>query len=586
MDNGRSGNESDCIIDSLCKKSFNSRSFTEKMDIVRKGRPIPDLKNLKHKTSGGYERHFNLQWYDDNPWLCGSLKLSKLFCWPCILFADEKNSWNRDGVCNMDAFRTVRSRHENSKNHIAATCSLIRFSCTKIDRTLNDACKRSIEAHNELIRKNRYVMERLISATCFIALQELPFRRQDESTGSDNKGNCVELLHWIAETDPQLHHYLQTWTGFSGILNDMENDIVHCISSFMLEKIKNEVANVSFVSVIIDENTDVSEKSQLSTVLRYVSLDGDIHERFLGFIDITEDKTTDRLSHVFFQCMDEFECGKKLVSVTYDGSPILSEDNGLHNQIKLRFDCTLFVHYYGYRLNLVLEKSLSNLKDCKIFFLTVNGFSGFFSKSTKRSQVLDREVKRHILDTCGNCNSGMIEIISRCRDDLIKLLQSMMNSVEDWDGETRISARAYYLTLLDPDFVFFIEIFIIIFPKVDLLFGTIKRKLSDVWYCRKNITKFISELVEFRDKFEEIWFKVEKQDEPPVKIVKIDQDEDRKDSRRRLFYEIIDILIVQITNLFSDIEELQFFSLLDGDKFSDYDKNFPEQPFQVLTKRL
>jgi hypothetical protein len=46
----------------------------------------------------------------------------------------------------------------------------------------------------------------------------------------------------------------------------------------MAREIKRDVSETAFVSLIVDEATDISMKAQVSSVLRYVSENGDVEE--------------------------------------------------------------------------------------------------------------------------------------------------------------------------------------------------------------------------------------------------------------------------------------------------------------------
>jgi len=45
--------------------------------------------------------------------------------------------------------------------------------------------------HNETVKQNRFVIERLIDVVCFLGKQELAFRGHFEDESSDNKGNYI-----------------------------------------------------------------------------------------------------------------------------------------------------------------------------------------------------------------------------------------------------------------------------------------------------------------------------------------------------------------------------------------------------------
>jgi hypothetical protein len=53
----------------------------------------------------------------------------------------------------------------------------------------------------------------------------------------------------------------------------------------------NEMNEADFVAAIYDETTDEGKKSQLSKVYRLCTKNGEVKERFRGFIDVSKDKT-------------------------------------------------------------------------------------------------------------------------------------------------------------------------------------------------------------------------------------------------------------------------------------------------------
>jgi len=80
----------------------------------------------------------------------------------------------------------------------------------------------------------------------------------------------------------------------------------------------------------MDETTDIVSKSQLSTVLRYVNtINGiEVVERFLGFTDVSEDRSAQALSKHVFSFISKYACEEKLIAQTYDRPAVMS---GQHN---------------------------------------------------------------------------------------------------------------------------------------------------------------------------------------------------------------------------------------------------------------
>ncbi|KAL4132725.1 hypothetical protein QTP88_009834 [Uroleucon formosanum] len=357
----------------------------------------------------------------------------------------------------------------------------------KPETCLSDAYKQSIEKHNESVKNNRYVLSRLIDATCFLAKQELSFRGHDEQVTSINRGNYVELIHLMGTLDPKLSGHLSTSTVFSGLSGDIQNDLIQSISNVLLKTIKNEIEHTNFVSIIMDETTDIMSKSQLSTILRYVTNEG-VEEKFLGFVDVSHDRSAKCLAEHVFCLLNEYKCIDKLVAQTYDGAAVMS---GHHNE---------------------------------------NG--------------------------------------------------------EKWDSETLLCAKGFCQTIQDFDFNFFLIIFGNILPQATILFNIIQTKIFDVTYCNKKIFDFLNHLKNMKNDFDRVWLKSEQYhtDIPSrskrQRVAEVSVD--RKTNYRRLYFEIIDVLISKTNERFTEITQLTFFSLLDFSKFEQYINQFPTNAMNSL----
>jgi hypothetical protein len=95
---------------------------------------------------------------------------------------------------------------------------------------------------------------------------------------------------------------------FHGLYPEIQNDILASVSECVVREIKREVSETALVSLIVDEATDISMKAQVSSVLRYVSKNGDVEERFLHFTDFSRDRTADALFQHAKQVLDDFNC--------------------------------------------------------------------------------------------------------------------------------------------------------------------------------------------------------------------------------------------------------------------------------------
>lgn len=526
-------------------------------------------------------------------WLTGCQKENKFFCWPCILFSTEKNVWRTSGFNDLNNFHKAVDRHgKKSSEHLKSVLALSKFGTgQRIENLLDSHYKSSIIKHNELVKKNRNIIKIFIDVVCHLACQEQAFRGHRESQDSVNRGNYVELISLLAKYNPELKNHLDTASVFSGLSNYIQNDLIMAISSILTKKITSEIQNSEFVAIICDETTDISCRSMLSTTLRYISSSGDTKETFISFKNISDDRRAARLHEHVVHVMQSFACGSKLICQSYDGASVMAgEVSGLQTRVKETFPNALFVHCLAHRLNLVLSKSCDKIRECRIFFQSITGFSNFFSHSTKRTAVLDSFLKRRlpkVAHTRWNFNGRLILSIHDNIDNLSTLFEYITDNEEDiWDVETVNSARGLSVLLNNFQFVFLLKMFSKIFPQTDILFEIFQSKQSDISFCTQKIRDFQTQLQNLRNNFTNVWEETSLICEPtqqrkrPRSIV--DGSENIELSFKRLFAEIIDILNQEIVTRFSSLNQLRFLELFNTSKFRNYANKFPDDLLQNL----
>lgn len=575
-----------CILDQLFMVSFGGLSFEEKQQIITKGRPTPSI-SIKTKMKD-YNRNFKTDYYASSKWLSACKSRNKLYCWPCVLFETEKGVWNNDGFCDISNFHKAKARHEKCHSHLSAITKLKTFGRTRIDFQLSEQRRIDVLKHNAEVNSNRELMKRLIDVCCLLAKQELPFRGHNEREDSVNQGNYIELIKLLSKYDSKLNFHLHSTGVFKGTSNRIQNDIIDCVSDVILDKIKSEINHAFFTAIMLDETTDIAKLSQLSTVIRYVK-DGAIHERFIGFTDVSSDRTAIALSEHVFQILSHFNCEQKLVAQGYDGAATFSGHlNGLQSLVKNRCPSALFIHCYAHRLNLVLSQSVTHIKECKIFFKTLSGIPNFFSHSSKRVNALaESEVTKRfpsIANTRWNYNSRIVNTVNENQTQLIGFFEGIVEDPDSWDTEAFITAKGYVSSLKDFDFAFLLKVFSHIFSLTDTLFNILQSKTLDVKYCIEKVKETISHLRDARNDFEETYRKVEEDDnvEPPKKRRREDDPITPKMKYVRLYNEIIDTVVGQMEVRFQDLSDLQFLELLDSKKFQCFKTRFPDNLLLTL----
>ncbi|XP_077285493.1 zinc finger MYM-type protein 1-like [Arctopsyche grandis] len=577
-------NNCNCLIENVLKRRFASLPFNEKEIIVKSPKPTPIL-NIQSKTKT-FKRYFNTETYEKISWICGCAHLTKLFCWPCILFSQEVNVWSKFGFSDLNNLSKSRKRHECSQAHICSAAQFKKFGKgPRIENFLSAQFKANIEMHNKEVTANRYILSKLISAICFLAKQKQPLRGHFEHQESENRGNYIELLYLLSESDIKLKTHLDNSTVFTGLSNHIQNDLVSAISKVLLDEIKTEIRASKFVSIIVDESTDISRKAQLSTIFRYVDENNEIQERFVGFVDVSPNRTANALFQHIRETLEEFGCLDKLIAQTYDGAAVMSgEHNGVQRKIRDICPNSLFVHCYAHRLNLVLSQSVKHISGCKRFFSRMLSFSTFFCKSSRRISLLDCQIKKRFptaAPTRWNYNSKILNMILEYQTELMEIFNQIINDEDEWDTDAVINAEVLHRYLKEFEFNFNLHLFSAIFNSADFLFEILQKKTFDISYCVSEIKKFVKYLDNKKDDFDSLWNKViTKNFNRKRKYAECE--EDVKTTYKLHYSEILETLSVNTTNRFRDIENLKFLEFFNVKKFKEYENNFPDFLFKSL----
>uniref|UniRef100_H3B203 DUF4371 domain-containing protein n=1 Tax=Latimeria chalumnae TaxID=7897 RepID=H3B203_LATCH len=540
------------MVTHLLEKPFSRHLRADKKETVKQGCPRPQNFSITSQAKG-FIQHFQNSIYSKHPWITACAQRQKLFCWPSLLFCTvkEKNVWTTTGHLDLNNLFKAMQRHERSLVHMQTVVQ-------------------QISKHNAQVEKKRDVLKRFIDIVCLLGRQELSFRTHDESATSLNRGNYVEMAHFLIRYDDRLVTHFSTASNvFTGLSNHIQNDIVQSVSTVILNFIKKELLAAPFVAIMVDETSDFSLHSQASVVFRYVDEDGKAQEWFVGFKDVSADRSVKALADMVFEYLEVFQCGNKLVAETYDGAAGMSgEVSGLQTRVRERYPKPLFVHCYTHVLNLVLSQSI---------------FS-FFSHSTKQTQELDKVVRKRlpsVAPTRWNFSSRLVNTVEEHHKDLLELFGGIVENPEGWDHLTIGQSQGYLQIPSNFKFNFLLVVFSEIFHFTDVLYDILQTKAMDITLCIQEVQQMKNNIAAKRDDFNTVWSRVENLEdvvEPLHKGWRCDAGLPRKDHYRRLCLQIIDHVVGQMNAM----DHLGFLSLMDGDAIPTYTRKFPQEAFNCL----
>ncbi|XP_026110012.1 uncharacterized protein LOC113082684 isoform X1 [Carassius auratus] len=158
------------------------------------------------------------------------------------------------------------------------------------------------------------------------------------------------------------------------------------------------------------------------------------------------------------------------------------------------------------------------------------------------------------------------------------------------DDETLDCAKGFVRKLEDFEFVFMLYTYEQIFSETDVVFDIVQQRAMDVLYCKNRIESLLAFVKEKRSEgaFQAIYAKTadltsDPRDEPMRKR-RLTQLQDPQVRYRNLYMAILDNILEQIPQRFSNLESMLFLELVNPGKFDDMRQVFPEEAFQNVLK--
>lgn len=235
--------------------------------------------NKNGKTVKRYLKDNHLQKYD---WLVYSEKKKGLFCKYCVWFTKASGEGKHGATplyklvteplisfAKLAGEKGYLENHNNRLYHKSAIEAGKEFIGSYLDPQHDVRSRINVKYLSE-VKENR-----AHSIT----------REKDECV--INQGNFKELLSFrIALGDTILENHLKnTSSRATHISKNTQNEIIYCCGQEIMNVIVDRVKLSNLYALLFYETSDVSHKSQMSLILRYVHDFKEIREDFVGFID-------------------------------------------------------------------------------------------------------------------------------------------------------------------------------------------------------------------------------------------------------------------------------------------------------------
>ena len=287
--------------------------------------------------------------------------------------------------------------------------------------------------------RNRRVLLKITSTIRFLAQQALAFRGHN----NDEDGNLLQLLKHHGETDSEVLQWLDRKSG-KYLFPECQNELIKMMSLRVLRELMTKFKESPFVIIMIDETTDITNKEQVTFVLRTVDENFQVDEDFLGLYTVScIDASTlfSTIKDVLLRFNISF---RKLRGQCYDGCSTMSGSrSGVAKRVQDEEARAVFTHCYSHSLNLAAGDSIKKSKIMKSTLETTHEITKLIKLSPRRQGVF-MEVQQESEMSSESDVKSTVKLLCPTRwtvraDSLHSIIDNYSELLETWDRANDIA---------------------------------------------------------------------------------------------------------------------------------------------------
>ncbi|XP_042410190.1 uncharacterized protein LOC121999598 [Zingiber officinale] len=451
----------------ILEYNVNEREIVRRY-YLQKGPFQPKNHEFPWRSCPEEKRKFRAIWFSLHPnWLEYSIAKDAAFCLYCYLFKADQGGQSGGDSFVTEGFKNWRKKekfneHVGNQSSIHNRCMMAAYDLMNQKQHI-ETCL--VNQSSQVAIDYRVRLTASIDCIRFLVRQGLAFRGHDESTNSLNHGNFLELLRFLADHNEDINRVAldNAPSNLKLTSPDIQKDIIRSIAYLTSNSILGDLGDELF-TILVDEARDISVKEQMAVALRFVDERGNIVERFLGLVHVSD---TTALS--LKTAIDSLLCQhglsiSNLRGQGYDGaSNMRGEFNGLKSLIMMENPSAYYVHCFAHQLQLTLVAVAENHIRISTFFDVVAQLNNIVGASCKRRDILrDKQFEKVIKGICnGDIFTGQVidlqlqELNSRFNEVNKELLLCMScldpsNSFSAYDKRKLLQFAQFYPSDFSP----------------------------------------------------------------------------------------------------------------------------------------
>ncbi|XP_039146840.1 zinc finger MYM-type protein 1-like [Dioscorea cayenensis subsp. rotundata] len=289
-------NSNDIISDPGLQKSIEDFDIGIRDQVRReyltRGPCQPTGHSFPQKEHGKQRRSFQDAWFKQYPWLEYSVTKNSAYCFWCYLFTPSRGNQIREDAFTKKGFNNWKKSLEKFVKHVGAVNSVhndARVQFQSFQNQRQSVSHQLATYSQEMDVEYHTRLTAVLDVTHFLLKQGLPFHGHDESLSSLNKGNFLELLEWYSLRNDKVFKVVNQNAPANNQMTSpkIQKKLANACETEITCAIVDDIGDKYF-SLMIDEARDVSVKEQMGVVLRYVSKNGYVIERFLAMVHVPD----------------------------------------------------------------------------------------------------------------------------------------------------------------------------------------------------------------------------------------------------------------------------------------------------------
>ena len=232
-------------------------------------------------------------------------------------------------------------------------------------------------------------MKASIDVVRVLAFQGVTFRGRDESAGSKNRRNFLEILDLTILYNEKVAEVIaKALKNASYISPIIQKEILHVFSAKVKDTIRDEIGDAK-LCILVDETLDELMKEQMTIVLRFVDKDGFVRESFSGLVHIFNNMALTLKKGIYSILFKHKLNIQNIQGQGYDGANNIQGGwNRLQDLVSNDYIYAYYIHCFAHRLQLALVAAPKDVIFVQQFFTNLSSIVDIVCTSCNRCEDL------------------------------------------------------------------------------------------------------------------------------------------------------------------------------------------------------